>query len=304
MDWWNEVAHQQMVWLAAHRHPWLDVLFTWLTKLGSEGFLLFFLAVSYWLVDRHVFARATGMLLVSALINTAMKGLLMVPRPEVLPLVEASGWSFPSGHAQTGIALWGWLAVETVRAGRSRYSSLVAVGLVCLAVLVAGSRLYLGVHYPHDVVMGFLLGVVQVAIMMVWTRNATNGQIPRRFHRGLWMVWCLALGLSMGVLDSYSADLMIRLLGVSLGFGLAIGWATWMGWSDVPTDWWGRIGLLIFGIGGVLAVYKGLKEGLQLWGIADHPMATMTRYVLLGIWVAVGVPAIAALGLEGSRRDA
>jgi len=81
-------------------------------------------------------------------LNTALKLLLSRPRPSLFtPLVSASGFSFPSGHVTASVATFGFLAVLLWREKRFGW----AIASLVLVPLVALSRIYLGVHYPSDV---------------------------------------------------------------------------------------------------------------------------------------------------------
>lgn len=292
------LAHQHMVWLEAHRHPVLDWVFIALTYLGSEAFLLLFGALGYWLWNRRWFARLVGMVLVAAMINTLLKALFMAPRPSVSHVVEASGWSFPSGHAQVSAVLWGWLAVEILRAYPTRRR--VAQLLWCVSILVALSRPYLGVHYIHDILVGWILGVVQVFILAYVTHERRGGTVPRWFQQGLWLLWMMALGLSLGGIDSVSSGMMMRLLGASVGLGVGISWSVWMGWTKVPTSWNGRFFVTGVGVAGVLGVWIGLKKVIILGGGGEIQVLALMRYVLLTLWVVVVTPAVASFGDEGA----
>lgn len=80
------------------------------------------------------------------------------PRPDVLRLVEQSGYSFPSGHAMNSMIFYGLAAYLLVRRGR-HWSRYLVAGFVAVLVLLIGlSRIYLGVHYASDVLAGFLIG--------------------------------------------------------------------------------------------------------------------------------------------------
>ena len=299
------LAHQQMVWLEAHRHPILDVVFKSATSLGSEGFLLLFVALGYWLVHRPIFARAAGMLVVAAMLNTLLKGVFEVPRPIVSHLVEADGWSFPSGHAQTAAAFWGWLAVEVWRVGfqasktgsatlLGRFYLWISIGLWALAALVAASRPYLGVHFPHDVVVGYAIGAFQVLVLFLMTRGREMGDIPRRFRRVLWVAGGLLVILTIAILKAPTLGFMARLLGVSFGLGAGVSWAAWMGWMDTPKNLISRGGLCALGLVGLFGVWLGLKALFVTLGWGEDPGWAAGRYLLLGFWISVGVPAIAS----------
>ena len=93
------------------------------------------------------------------LISDAVKLLVSRPRPPVEHLQAVTGSSFPSGHTTQASAFWFSLVFAMPAAGASPRQTRVAGGLASLIVLaVATSRVYLGVHYPSDVVAGMLLG--------------------------------------------------------------------------------------------------------------------------------------------------
>ena len=93
------------------------------------------------------------------LISDWVKLLVSRPRPPVEHLQVVTGSSFPSGHATQASAFWFSLVLALQAAGAPRRTTRVATGFALLIVLaVAASRVYLGVHYPSDVVAGMLLG--------------------------------------------------------------------------------------------------------------------------------------------------
>jgi membrane-associated phospholipid phosphatase len=106
-------------------------------------------------------ARALFLYLVSACINADLKELLRQPRPfdldASLPHAFGEGYGFPSGHAQTTVVAWGWL-LRRFRAGTAAVAAVVAGG-----VLVGLSRVYLGVHFPTDVLGGWGIGALVLA---------------------------------------------------------------------------------------------------------------------------------------------
>jgi membrane-associated phospholipid phosphatase len=133
-----------------------------ITHLGStETVLLLTLgAIAALALTKHwrgVFALATSVV-ATQLVVQLMKLVVERPRPGQ-SIIDAAGFSFPSGHAATSVALYGTLALIAVRACRAapaRVAIVVAAGLVVLAV--GGTRVYLGAHYPTDVVAGWLTG--------------------------------------------------------------------------------------------------------------------------------------------------
>ena len=126
-------------------------------------------------------ALTAGTVWVADLLATGAKALVGRPRPfhelhEADPLLGATvGTSFPSGHAATSAAGAVVLALLTGRA---------LPGLFALASLVAFSRVYVGVHYPLDVVVGAALGaVVGVVVALAVTRRRRPSGAPRRSGR-------------------------------------------------------------------------------------------------------------------------
>ena len=122
-------------------------------------------------------------LVVAALFTELVKDFVARPRPTLDPLVTASGYSFPSGHTLNGTVTYGLLALV---AWRSRFPltirRAVLVAGVTLPVLVGLSRIALGVHWPTDVLAGWLAGVAFVALAATLIRmtGAMERDFPRR----------------------------------------------------------------------------------------------------------------------------
>ena len=136
--------------------PALDLPFKTLTFLGDESFYLIFMPLLYWCIDRRTGARLFFLLLFSAYLNAIAKVLADQPRPfaydpQVQAIVPAGGGGMPSGHTQNAVVIWGYLAA---RSGK-QISWLIAAFLM---VGIPLSRVYLGVHFPTDLIGGYLLG--------------------------------------------------------------------------------------------------------------------------------------------------
>jgi membrane-associated phospholipid phosphatase len=150
--------------LVAHRQAWLTGAMRLATDLGAAGVLvpLVLAAGLAWRWRRRSWGPL-GLLVGAAagawLVQVAVKQLVDRPRPPAgLALSHATGFAFPSGHATDAAAVYGMLALLLSRSGRRPVRAAtwgVAVGLVALVGL---SRLYLGVHWLSDVVLGIGLG--------------------------------------------------------------------------------------------------------------------------------------------------
>ena len=114
---------------------------------------------------------------IAALSSTAiyqgMKYIFQRPRPDIaLRLIEESGYSFPSGHSMNCLVSYGILAYLLLRYCENRkLAKLLSVGLGLIVILIGLSRVYVGVHFPTDVIGGWSLGIaVLVAIMYAFEK--------------------------------------------------------------------------------------------------------------------------------------
>ena len=150
--------------VAAQRTAVLTDVVRVLTWAGS-AFLLVPLALIACLAFVRAGLRREALAIVlslggAMLISDWVKLLVSRPRPPVEHLQAVTGSSFPSGHATQASAFWFSLVFVLPAAGASPKLTRVAAGLALLIVLaVAASRVYLGVHYPADVIAGVLLGM-------------------------------------------------------------------------------------------------------------------------------------------------
>ena len=153
-------------WIVEHRVGWLDPIFIGLSWIGSEGLVWLVLALVAALVWRQpaLFFFVASADLVAGLSAFGLRQAIDRPRPsttfaEPHPLVRApEDPSFPSGHSSTSFAC----AVVLARALPQ-----FAVPLLVLAAAIAASRVYVGVHYPLDVLGGAVLGVA-LATALRW----------------------------------------------------------------------------------------------------------------------------------------
>ena len=173
---------------AIHEHasPGRDVAFVFSNDLGMLYFwAALVLALMLWHLRRDE-RREAALWVVLGLstyaIQEGLKILVGRPRPFLWPrLLFVDSASFPSGHALASATFFPLLALDLTR-GQSRTRRAWALGAAALLSLFIGfGRLYLGVHWPSDVVGGWALGVAQVAVAGRWLRSrAGNGRLRLR----------------------------------------------------------------------------------------------------------------------------
>ncbi len=144
-------------------------LFAVVTHLGDFGFLLGLGTVVFAiLLVRGPTGLAAAWLyatLGGALLNPLLKAVFARSRPlHDHGLVEASGWSFPSGHASGALLVYGMLAYLVVRHTRAVYHLPAAAVAIVLIVLIGASRVILQVHYLSDVLAGYMSAAAWIAI--------------------------------------------------------------------------------------------------------------------------------------------
>ena len=165
--------------LAIHswQTPALDWLMKSITLAGSYGAGLVMIIAVAWLGRRG--DRPTAMALVASVIGAvAISGLLKLvfarPRPTVFPpLTVEHTYSFPSGHSIIAVALYGFLATLLWQKRRYGWALFSAI----MIPLIAFSRVYLGVHYPSDVLAALMLGLLWLMLVMTalaWHRHLTT----------------------------------------------------------------------------------------------------------------------------------
>ena len=160
LDWGVKVV----LWLQQFSSS-LDLPFRILTYMGNEGFFILVLPFIYWCVDRRTGVRLSILFLFSAYVNSAVKVFACQPRPfqydsRVKQIVSAGGGGFPSGHTQGTLVFWGYLALCFRR-------PLLWVITGLLIILIPLSRLYLGVHFPTDLLGGYLIGAI-LLLLYLW----------------------------------------------------------------------------------------------------------------------------------------
>jgi membrane-associated phospholipid phosphatase len=291
-----------------------------LTFLGNAEFYLLIMPAIYWCWDSRLGLRIAVLFLLSTSLNLILKLIVQDPRPywadpQVRLLTEPeNSFGIPSGHAQNAVVTWGIMAAYLSR----RRAWVAAIPLVFLIGL---SRMYLGVHYPTDVLAGWVLGVIGL-ILFLRLEKPTAARFNQLSFWGRVVVvfvisWVIIitglLASSAGAswqppaewLENAAAQTPDQLLtpfsledlisSASVFFGMIIG-AIWLNTRYVfkPTGSWPqRLGRYLVGAVGVLILWQGLGAVFELLA-ADETLASYLlryiRYSLIGGWVSAFGP--------------
>ena len=255
--------------------PWLIPLFIAITRLGNPAFFLVVFAVDYWFGDHRRGAHALGLALGGMALVTALKTFFDAPRPPAaINVIPISGYSFPSGHA-TGATIGYGILAHDLEIGSKRARFAVAAVLI---LLVALSRVVLGVHYVRDVVFGMLLGTAFVAGTLYLTEHD-----PRPGF-----VLAVAFGAAAFVISGASQDGAV-VLGGAIGAALM-----WSRLDDVPRVDSSASTLALLGI--VTPVLGGLAYVGSEVPVPEIAAFAINAVVMGGVLVAPNV--VARIGAD------
>ncbi len=280
--------------LESLRTPFFDAIFSLITHLGAEiVFMLAGLAI-FWCINKKWGFRFFFIGLAGSILNQFLKAIFLIPRPwvtdERFTIVEsaradATGYSFPSGHTQSAVCVFGTLLAWL----KKRW---VSIACVVLALLVGFSRMYLGVHTPLDVGVSLGTGILTV-VLFTWlfrrfedNRRAQTaiGLAVLLFSASLVLYLFLAPARagSVAEFDAHGRKAACTLLGTTLGFLIA-----W--WVDdqhtrfeVKAVWWAQILKYAVGLGLIMGVRVGFKPLLQAV-LGDTPFTDAVRYFLMAL---------------------
>ncbi len=269
-------------------NPVLDTLANICSLLGESGFIIAVVVAVLWCVNKKKGFAICSTLLTSLVTMNVLKAIVRAPRPfQVLPEVQgkrlstATGYSFPSGHTTTAAAFYSSSAV----AARKRPLSIVCAIAI---VLVGVSRMYLGVHWPIDVVGGLILGMtISLATFSLFENLFDNTRASLIYSvivgtAGTVAATTITIILALGKGDPVALTDLMKTLALAgggyLGFALE---RRFVNYSVDGTKGQKLIRYLIGII--VLLLIMGSKSILP-----GHIFFGFIRYLLCGFW-AIGL---------------
>lgn len=322
MEYFQELSFQLIRFLQTFS-PTLDGAMSAISFLGRTEFYLVFIPYVYWAVDPSMGARMLFILVSADSVNSVSKLILHQPRPywfnDVQGLAQEPTYGAPSGHASDSLAFWGYLAYRL----KKRWVTLLTAILVFLIGL---SRLYLGVHFIHDVLLGWVVGGLILWLFIRFEPKVSGWFFDKKLIGQIQIAFAVSVGIILvgqgiawslaGTVEpitwsefagfarstNYSFSLSGIFFGGLAGYSLMKARAPF-GVSGSTAQ---RIGRYVLGIFGVVLIFFGLD--MLFSQIAPDEtylgyLLRFIRYALVGLWVTVLAPwAFLRLGLAKSGK--
>ncbi len=295
---------------------WLEYPMKFLTSLGNENFFFLVLPLIYWSVDARLGLRVALILVTGTSLSCVVKFLFAAPRPywvsaDVQPGAVESSFGLPSTHAQNAAALWGGVAAGVPTKKRWAWTA-----AIVLAFLVGFSRLYLGMHFVHDVLAGWLIGYVLLFAFLKFWDPVSAWLKTKTFFQQIAIAFVVSLILiGLGLLSSLplngyvfpvewtanalragplpepaSIETVFTTAGTLLGFAVGAAWLASRGGYQTEGPVAKRALRYAIGLVGVLILWEGLGAVLPDGETWIPLTLRYLRYFLVGFWVIGGAP--------------
>jgi membrane-associated phospholipid phosphatase len=275
-------------------NPPLTVFMRLITALGSTGVYIAVVCFVYWCIDEKKGLHLGLVTLISIWINLSLKWALDQPRPffpaydPSVGMISEQLGGFPSGHAQNTL-----VALTIISTWLTRRWAYIAAALVCL--LVSFSRVYLGVHFPTDIIGGWLIGGIILAAYFL-SRKRIEALIAKGGFRG-GMYAGAALAFVM-ILYRPLAELLIpggTVLGMGAGYNICKYYCNFS--ASAPGGRTGifrwlallvrfLLGITVFAL--LFVVTGKIMGGMHYSG--NYQLVIFLRFALLAFWISAGAP--------------
>lgn len=280
--------------LAEFRTPVLDTIFQLLTYLAQETLVVVIICWLYWCQNKKLAYTLGFTYFFSGLFVQGLKLTFRIPRPWILdpefqPVASAvpaaTGYSFPSGHTQSGTALFSTLGFHT-RKKSWRFTFLF------LILLIGFSRMYLGVHTPKDVLTAMLITlVISYIIYHVFSDTICEPRKVPVFTFSLLLCCILLFIYSVYLYVTGTADPNMAedaLIACGAGLGFALGYFLERRYINFVLPQTAKEKAQRFGIGLIsVIILKILFKYTLHMNLVGH----IISYILLILWIVAGYPA-------------
>ena len=287
--------------------PALTAIMKVITALGTELLYLPLILFIFWWIDEKQGLRLGILIIVSAWINALVKDIFKQPRPfnfePALGLAHEGTYGAPSGHAQFSLCFWvpmaAWLSSLLEKPTWKR--PIIWTGAILFILLMGFTRLYLGVHFPTDLLFGWLLG--GIILLVYFTAGPYLDKLAAGVSFRKRNICVAALALAMNSVYPADRSLPALFLGFCIGYNLMKKHFPFCARSNGK-----RPGIVVMlgrcmtGFAGVVLIYLGLRlifpgdgslfADIPIWGQASpfYELGRFIRYTLVGLWASAGAP--------------
>lgn len=286
--------------LESIRNSVFDVFFSVITLCGEETVFMAVGMIVFWCINKYQGYYLLSVGFLGTVINQFLKMLFRIPRPWVrdpnFTIVSsaedaAAGYSFPSGHTQTSVGLFGGIA-------RWNKHTALRIAMLALCVLVPFSRMYLGVHTPADVLVSIVIAAFLVLVGYPLFKKAETS--PKTMYAILLVMTALVLAFLCFVCyypfpaEVYQADTVhnlesaqknaFTLLGCAVGLILVYTVDVYHTHFETKAVLWAQLLKIVGGLAAVLLVKELLRSPLD----ALFDGALIARSIRYFLMVVVG----------------
>ncbi|MGB8251721.1 MAG: phosphatase PAP2 family protein [Anaerolineaceae bacterium] len=287
---------------------WLLPIMKFFSECATEEFFILVMPILYWCVDTAIGMRVGVVIMLSSSLVDILKMAFRFPRPywlfsKVHSYTQETSFGLPSGHTQKAVAVWGTMAASF----KKTWLWIVSIFMI---IMIAVSRLYLGVHFLSDIVSGLLVGILFLVVYMkletpvvrwagkqsLWTIAITSlsvSLIPilvvaviRNANAG----WQIPTGWLVSNIDPFNMEGIITLNGTQFGMLFGYAWLHRKSRFEIKGTGLQLFSRYILGIAGIFAIRYGLKfifpETTDLFGYSLR----FIRYGFIGLWVTALAP--------------
>ncbi len=274
--------------IQAISNPFFDWLFYVITLIGDQYFFIGVAVIIYWTINKKFAHRFALMFMVASLFSFVFKNIFKRQRPytEIGVTVPfeyyTSGYSFPSGHA-TAAGVLGYVGLKAKQKTGYQWLQYIAIGIM---ILVPFSRIYLGQHYLSDVLAGLMVGF--------GIAYAIDKLIDLMGNKEEWWTFVLLPIVPILMILFPDHDLFVAAgayVGFASGYFVEKRYVNY----DVKAPFWTQVLKVVVGI----AILLGIKEGLK-FVFPEILIFDFLRYLLIGVWAALGAPYVFKLCLKKS----
>lgn len=292
--------------------PALDGVMRVISLFGQEEIFIVVIGLFYWCLDRGLGARLLLLLSLSDFTNGLLKWTFHLPRPywidsNVKALSTEISYGLPSGHAQSSLTAYGYLAASLKR----RWVWVVAAGLIAG---VAISRVYLGVHFATDILGGWFTGALVLLAFTQLEPRVTRWIAPKPIGLQITALAAFSVILILvlvgvrstlervidpvdwpvqaGPIDPRNANLLVSDLGLFFGASLGLMLLRRTPGFEVKGRWSQRAARLALGAIGVLAIRFGLGAIFPAEPLIPAMIFRYVRYATMALWAAWLAPLV------------